>query len=348
MKNRVYVLIFTFFVLLLSCEAKADNFEFKLRNNNDDKKCVLSFDGNKINIEYSEFPFSEVKRLEYTISTINSSWITEHLNILNFIDSSGDEVANIHNDFLSFGADLKFIITFKDKNGDEYYVESNYSNNEFTKTHLRLLDYIKRKAGNLGTQNKEVAKIKDLDVSGANQASSSINVISTSAEELVTMAFATFPVADGIPSSNKMYDELKSLGLNPTLKDNGEVCVCITETPEKCKGFNAVKALFKLDGCDILPQFADMGYLPPKYNDGMYSYSFSWPYGNFCKLSREECEKQSSEFARFILQSLKEAGFSMKGTYKDAECLTPNGQIHLITNDSYNQWSVLLYFWINL
>lgn len=161
-------------------------------------------------------------------------------------------------------------------------------------------------------------------------------------EDLVTNAFGFMPINQLLKDSKSTYETAKAAGLNPTLDDNGNVGVYMTAEPEKCKGFNAVKMLCKLDGIEIIPERTSMGYEPSEYSDGRITYQFMWPHGNNSEIRKIGREK-STKYSKFILQQLKSAGYNMEGDHKSAKCLTSLGEITLVCNDNYGSCWVGLY-----
>lgn len=161
-------------------------------------------------------------------------------------------------------------------------------------------------------------------------------------EDFVTRAFCDLPINNLLKDSKTTYETVKALGLNPTLSANGDVNVFMTKTPEKCKGFNAVKMQCKVDGCDIIPEQTSMGYEPSKYDDGRITYQFSWPHANDIN-KRKMGKTFSMSFAKFLLQSLIDAGYKMEGNYIKAKCVTDLGEITLVCNDNYGSCWVGLY-----
>ena len=161
-------------------------------------------------------------------------------------------------------------------------------------------------------------------------------------EDLVTNAFGFMPINSLLKDSKTTYETAKAAGLNPTLKDGGDVGVYMTSEPEKCKGFNAIKMLCKLEGTDIIPEDVSMGYEPSKYSDGRITYQFNWPHANNTERRKIGREK-SVEFSKYILNQLKNAGYDMTGDYKSAKCLTSLGEITLVCNDNYGSCWVGLY-----
>lgn len=161
-------------------------------------------------------------------------------------------------------------------------------------------------------------------------------------EDFVTNAFGLIPINSVLKDSKTTYETVKAVGLNPTLKSDGDVGVFMTSHPEKCKGFNAVKMKCKIDGCDIIPESTSMGYEPSKYDDGRITYQFSWTHDNNSE-RRKFGREQSINFAKFILQGLINAGYHMEGMYNNAKCLTRLGEITLVCNDNYGSCWVGLY-----
>lgn len=161
-------------------------------------------------------------------------------------------------------------------------------------------------------------------------------------EDLVTNAFGFMPINNLLKESKTTYETAKAAGLNPTLKDNGDVSVFMTSEPEKCSGFNAVKMLCKIEGSDIIPENTSMGYEPSKYSDGRITYQFSWPHANNTE-SRKIGREKSVEFSKYILNQLTNAGYDMSGDYKSSKCLTSLGEITLVCNDNYGSCWVGLY-----
>lgn len=162
------------------------------------------------------------------------------------------------------------------------------------------------------------------------------------AEDFVTNAFGLIPINNLLADSKTTFETVKALGLNPTLEDDGDIYVFMTKTPEKVQGFNAIKMRCKVNGCDIIPEQTGMGYEPSKYSDGRITYQFSWPHANNME-KRKIGKSQSIAFAKFILQSLIDAGYQMEGTFMNADCITELGEITLVCNDNYGSCWVGLY-----
>ncbi len=161
-------------------------------------------------------------------------------------------------------------------------------------------------------------------------------------EDFVTKAFGVIPINNLLKDSKTTFETVKAYGLNPRLEAHGDIYVFMTKTPEKCKGFNAIKMQCKVEGCDIIPEQTSMGYEPSKYDDGRVTYFFSWPHSDNMD-KRKFGKEQSVKFAKFLLQALIDAGYQMEGAYNDANCITELGEITLVCNDNYGQCWVGLY-----